>query len=137
MQIYEVGYLVLPSIPEDKLNDVINSIREVITKEGGVEIDAEMPFKQELAYQMSKTIGASRYVLSDAYLGWIKFEVEPASALVIKSGLEKIAEILRFLMVKAPRETTFTFAKTRASVEEKEPASVEDSGVAKEEVVIE
>ena len=147
LTVYEVGYLVLPSIPEDKLNDVVGSIRSVVTKEGGVEIDAEAPFKQSLAYSMSKTVGASRYVLSDAYLGWIKFEAEPINILAIKVGLEKLDEILRFLMVKAPRETSFTFAKAKAIVENKEePASVDpryaegsgearDSGVAKEAVV--
>ncbi|MDP3763448.1 MAG: 30S ribosomal protein S6 [bacterium] len=143
MTVYELSFLILPSIPEDKLSDVVNSIRKVVTKEGGIEIDAEAPFKQPLAYSMSKTIGASHYVLTDAYLGWIKFEVEPANVLAIKVGVEKIEEILRFLLVKAPRETIFTFAKARAVLEDKEePTSVEarlpdgqDSGVAKEVVV--
>jgi len=119
LAVYEVSYLILPSIPEDKLTDVVGSIKKVITKEDGKEIDAETPFKQPLAYSMSKTIGASRYVISDAYLGWIKFEAEPVRALEIKAGIEKIAEVLRFLLVKAPRETTFTFAKARAVIKEK------------------
>ena len=120
MTVYELGFLILPSIPEDKVSDIVDSIRKVITKEGGTEIDAEAPFKQDLAYSMSKTIGASHYVLTDAYLGWIKFEIERAGVLRVKAGVEKIEEILRFLLVKAPRETTFTFAKARAAVEEKE-----------------
>ena len=129
LSVYELGFLILPSIPEDKLSDVVAFIKKVITKEGGIEIDAEAPFKQPLAYSMSKTIGASRYVLSDAYLGWIKFEVEPSKISAIKTGMEKIGEILRFLLVKVPRETTFTFAKARAMVEEKQslaPSSVEE-----------
>ena len=76
--------------------------------------------KHPLSYSMSKTIGASRYVLSDAYLGWIKFEVEPREIQTIKTGIEKIREILRFLLIKAPRETTFTFAKVKATAEAKE-----------------
>ena len=120
MTVYELGFLIIPSIPEDKVSDIVDSIRKVITKEGGTEIDAEAPFKQDLAYSMSKTIGASHYVLTDAYLGWIKFEIERAGVLRVKAGVEKIEEILRFLLVKAPRETTFTFAKARAAVEEKE-----------------
>ena len=130
--IYEIGYLILPSIPEDKLSLVTNVIRKVITKEGGVEIDAEEPLKESLAYSMSKTIGASRYVLSDAYLGWIKFEVDRAKALVIKAGIEKIEEVLRLLLIKAPRETAFTLAKARAAFEEKKesaPSSTEEAVV--------
>ncbi|MDZ4206061.1 MAG: 30S ribosomal protein S6 [Patescibacteria group bacterium] len=116
LAVYEIGYLILPSIPEDKLSNITNAIRKVITTEGGTEIDAEAPFKETLAYTMSKTIGASRYVLSDAYLGWIKFEVDRAKAPTIKAGVEEIEEVLRFLLIKAPRETTFTFAKARAAV---------------------
>lgn len=132
LAVYEIGYLILPSIPEDELSNVTSAIRKVITKEGGVEIDAEEPFKESLAYSMSKTISASRYVLSDAYLGWIKFEVDRAKALVIKAGIEKIEEVLRFLLIKAPRETTFTLAKARAAIEEKKestPSSTEEAVV--------
>ena len=121
LSVYEIGYLILPSIPEDKLSLVTDTIRKVITKEGGIEIDAEEPFKEDLSYSMSKTIGASRYVLSDAYLGWIKFEAERAKAQAIKDGVEKVEEVLRFLMINVPRETTFTFAKARALLEEPEP----------------
>ena len=130
--IYEIGYLILPSIPEDKLSLVTNVIRKVITKEGGVEIDAEEPLKESLAYSMSKTIGASRYVLSDAYLGWIKFEIEPSGISAIKSGVEKLDEVLRFLITKAPRETTFTFAKAKVAVEEAStPEDVGEKSVVK------
>ena len=140
LSVYELGFLILPSIPEDKLSDVVAFIKKVITKEGGIEIDAEAPFKQPLAYSMSKTIGASRYVLSDAYLGWIKFEVEPSKISAIKTGMEKIGEILRFLLVKVPRETTFTFAKARATVvstleEVGVPTPDLDQGVGKESVI--
>lgn len=120
--VYELGYLILPSIPEDKLKDVVSLIRKVIITQDGLDIDGESPLKQDLAYSMSKTIGASRYVVSDAYLGWIKFEAEPAKILAIKDGVEKIGEVLRFLLIKAPRETTFTLAKAakaREVLEEK------------------
>lgn len=123
LTVYEIGYLILPSIPEDKLSSVTSAIRKVIITEGGTEIDAEEPFKEPLAYTMSKTIGASRYVLSDAYLGWIKFEADRAKAPAIKAGIEKIEEVLRFLLIKAQRETTFTLAKARAAVEEKKESA--------------
>ena len=133
--VYELGYLILPSIPEEKLTEVVASIKKVVAKEGGVEIDGEAPFKQDLAYSMSKTIGASRYVVSDAYLGWLKFEIEPAKVLAVKTGVEKIEEVLRFLLVKAPRETTVTLAKARAVVEEVEEKE-ESEPVPTEEAVV-
>jgi len=134
LAIYEIGYLILPSIPEDRLSDVVGAIGKVIAKEGGVEINAEAPFKWPLAYPMSKTIGASRYVLTDAYLGWIKFEVDRAKAPVIKAGVEKIEQVLRFLLVKAPRETTFTFAKAKAAAIQTFPMELPEDAV-KENVI--
>jgi len=116
LTVYELGFLVLPSIPEEKLSSVVDAIRKVISTAGGTEIDAETPIKKALAYSMSKTIGASRYVVSDAYLGWIKFEVDKAKVPIIKASVEKMEEILRFLLIKAPRETTFTFAKARTAM---------------------
>ena len=125
--VYEIGFLVLPSIPEDKVSDVTDAIRKVVTKEDGKEIDAEEPFMEQLAYPMSKTVGASRYVVEEAYIGWIKFDLpaDPVAGVehpieTIKKGIEKIDEVLRFLLVKAPRETIFTFAKARLVVEKKE-----------------
>jgi ribosomal protein S6 len=137
MTVYEVGFLILPSIPEDKLTGIVDAIRAIVTKEGGIEIDSEAPFKRPLAYEMSKTVGASRYVLQDAYFGWLKFEVRPESISKIKSGMEKLDEILRFLIIKAPRETTFTFAKTKALATEKMENNGEDmSSSSVEEVMV-
>ncbi|MSR87730.1 MAG: hypothetical protein EXS69_00995 [Candidatus Zambryskibacteria bacterium] len=119
MQIYELGYLILPSIPENELPSVVSKIKTLIADAGGKEIDGEEPFKYELAYTMSKTIGASRYVIDDAYIGWTKFELEPVQAVAIKSEIDKIDEVLRSLLVKVPRETGFTFAKAKALIAEK------------------
>jgi len=132
-QVYEIGYLVLPSIPEDKLQEVVNSIREIIKKEGAEELDSESPFKQNLAYTMSKTVGASRYVVNDAYVGWMKFESEPQATVAIKAGLEKIDSLLRFLIVKTTKETTFTFAEAKARLE-RDLAVEEEGEVESEEV---
>ena len=132
--VYELGYLVLPSIPEDNLSGVVNNLKAGIAKHGGEVFDGEDPFKQDLAYTMSKVVGASRYVVSDAYIGWLKFEIEPAKALAVKAEVEKMNEILRSLLIKAPRETSFTFAQAKAKLEEKEEAPVEAGEPVKEVV---
>ncbi|MDP2642117.1 MAG: 30S ribosomal protein S6 [bacterium] len=138
LTVYELGFLVLPSIPEDKVSEVLDRIRKTVTEEGGVEIGAEAPFIYPLAYPISKTIGASRYVLTDAYLGWIKFEVERSKVKAIQAGVEKIEEIPRFLLIKAPRETVFTFAAARQAIEvmeEKEKEKDSEPSPAVEAVV--
>jgi ribosomal protein S6 len=120
MQVYELGYLILPSIAEGELSDVATKLEGVIAKAGGKELDSEAPEKIDLAYPMEKTVGASRYVVNDAYIGWIKFEMEPASVEEVKSAVDSTDEVLRSLLIKAPRETTFTFAAARKAAEEKD-----------------
>lgn len=117
---YEVGYLLLPSIAEDKVGEVVERLQGLVSKAGGEVLDGEEPFKYDLSYKMSKTVGASHYVVSEAYLGWFKFSLEAAKALEVKSAIEKQDEVLRALMIKVPRETSFTFAKAKALIAEKE-----------------
>lgn len=140
--VYELGYLVLPSIAEDNLSSVVATIKSIISKAGGTEIAGEDPFMQDLAYTMNKTVGASRYVVNEAYIGWIKFDATPEAVLSIKTQVEGMGEILRSLLVKAPRETTFTFAEARKAQEERDAPQVEevqpdavDSSEVKEAVV--
>lgn len=113
VKVYEIGYLVLPSIPEDKLSGVVGKIRTAVEEAGGKTLDGEEPFKQELAYSMTKVVGASRYVASEAYVGWMKFELEGSKAPEVKASFDKIDELLRYLFIKAPRESAFTFEKAR------------------------
>ena len=119
MEVYELGYLILPSIPKGELSLVVDKLKAIVAKVDGKEIEGEEPFKYPLAYTMSKTIGASRYVVNDAYLGWMKFELDPSQTLEVKMAVEHIEEVLRSLIIKVPRETTFTFAKAEALLAEK------------------
>lgn len=124
-QTYEIGYLVLPSIPEEGLSAVSQKLTAAIEKAGGKEIDGEAPFMIDLAYSMHKTIGASKYVANEAYIGWTKFELESSQALELKSALDKVDELLRFLLIKVPRETSFTFEKAQALIAEREAKAME------------
>lgn len=119
VQVYELGYLLLPSIAEEAVGSVVDKIRNLITQAGGKEIDGEEPFLTELAYAMTKTVGASRYVVNDAYMGWLKFEAEAGKVSALKEEVTRLEEVLRALLIKAPRESDFTFAKARAALAEK------------------
>jgi ribosomal protein S6 len=121
-QVYELGYLVLPSVTEDNIPTVVSNLVSIITKVGGSPLDSEDPYLEDLAYAMSKTIGARKYVVNDAYVGWMKFEATPSVVESIKKAVDAVEEILRSLLIKVPRETTFTFAEARKARAEKEEA---------------
>jgi len=118
--VYELGYLVLPSVPGENIPQVVSNIVSIIEKVGAKTLDSENPGLEPLAYSMSKTVGARKYIVDEAYIGWIKFEIQPDLVEEIKSKVEKMEEILRLLLIKAPRETAFTFSKARAEREVKE-----------------
>ncbi len=134
-QVYELGYLVLPSIPEADLSAVVSNIQKIIKKEGAKELDSEAPELIDLAYTMSKVVGARKYLADEAYIGWVKFESEPEIAPKVKTAVEAMQEVLRLLLVKAPRETTFTFAAARAAQAEKDNPTPEAEVVAPVEEV--
>ncbi|MDB5194204.1 MAG: Ribosomal protein [Parcubacteria group bacterium] len=131
--VYEIGYLVLPSIPEESLPDVVSKITNTFEKAGGEKLDGEDPFLYELSYEISKQVGARKYVVHEAYLGWIKFELEASAIEAVKAELDKTEELLRFLLIKVPTEAGFTFAAARAALEEKmNPTPVEEVSAAAE-----
>jgi len=130
--IYEIGYSILPSVAEDKLSVVVEKIKKAIQGAGGNEIDGEDPRSIPLSYTMSKTIGARKYVADDAFFGWLKFEIEPENVNKVKVVVEKIDEVLRFLLIKTPRETSFTFAAAEKALEEAEKARAEAARAAEE-----
>jgi ribosomal protein S6 len=143
-EVYELGYLILPSLAEENLGSVVEKLKKIIHTVGGVELESEDPMKQELAYEMTKVVGASRYVVKDAYIGWIKFEAPTSEAPKVNEAVAKLDEILRAILIKAPRETEFTFAKAKAAIDEKAAKAEaerraqennEESGSAKETVV--
>ncbi len=141
IEVYEIGYSILTSVPEDKVGEVVSKIKKAITDNEGTTLDGEDPYLERLAYSMSKTIGARKYVADEAYIGWFKFESAPEKTPTIKEALDKIDEVLRFLLIKAPRETTFTFETARKARQESEVETapvleegIVDDGILPEEV---
>src|SRR3989338_1410028 len=137
MQIYELGYLILPSLAEDRVLQAAEAIKSLVSANDGRVFAGEDPIKIDLAYTMSKTVGASKYVVNEAYIGWVKFELEPEKLGGVKVGVEKMNEVLRFLLIKAPKETSFTFTQSmKKALEVAEESSSPEAGV-EEKVAVE
>ena len=115
-QVYELSYLVLPSIAEDKVSEVVTKIKGAVAQVGGEVFAEEAPIQMELAYTMDKVVGASRYVVNEAYIGWVKFEAVPADVAKLSITINSMDEVVRSLLIKAPRETEFTFAKAKEAL---------------------
>ncbi len=104
--VYEVGYLLLSTMPEERLAEVVGTIHSAITAQGGVVIAEELPKMRALAYEMPKMIKTKRHMFDHAYFGWVKFEAESAHLASIKKSVEALDEMLRALFIKTVREST-------------------------------
>jgi small subunit ribosomal protein S6 len=97
-KIYELGYLLSPLLPEEKLDEEISLLRKAIEDQKGFIMAEARPKMQKLAYLVKK--------LENAYWGWIKFSVSPESIGVIKNSLEKLKDkVIRFLITETAKET--------------------------------
>ncbi len=116
MDIYEMSYLILPTVPENSVTEEVTAIRGLLDAAGASVISEDFPKLRDLAYTMEKSIETKNQKYKEAYFGWIKFELPVAQIADIKTGIEKRANVLRHLIIKTVRENTMY----RAPEEEEE-----------------
>jgi len=106
--IYEVGYIMVPSIPEENLGGEVSSFKDGLAEMGATFISDEYPKMIELAYEMSRSIQNKKQKFSYGYFGWVKFECSTIAGKVIKDALDKNEKLVRYLMIKTVRESTMS-----------------------------
>ncbi|MCR4334252.1 MAG: 30S ribosomal protein S6 [Patescibacteria group bacterium] len=111
-KIYEVGYFLVPSIPENKALEEMEIIHSIVTKEGGVIISSDTPKLQPLAYNINKH--------DEGYFGWVKFEIQSSLIDSIKKALDSQSNILRYLLISTVKESTLASQKPIVVVEKDE-----------------
>lgn len=129
--VYEVGYLVMPSVSPELLPREVDAIKSAITKAGGEILSEGSPEMRQLAYTMIKPVGATRPRFDSAYFGWVKFEGERSTVAEVKKSVDAMEHLIRSILVETVRDNTLygpRFAKEardRDSVDEtKEPAKI-------------
>ncbi|MBU3925607.1 30S ribosomal protein S6 [Patescibacteria group bacterium] len=100
-KIYEISYLLSPLIPEDKLNEEISILRELIEKNHGLIINEEPAKIHRLAYTIKKSNMGS---FDSAYLGWLKIMAAPEDFLEIKKEFEKNQKLVRIIIMESIQE---------------------------------
>lgn len=106
--VYEVGYIMIPTIAEENLGAEVTELKDSLTKCGAVFISEEYPRSLELAYEMSRSINNKKQKFSNGYFGWVKFECTTTEAKVIKDLLDKDEKLVRYLLIKTVRENTIS-----------------------------
>lgn len=105
-RVYEVGYLLVPTISEEDVPAEHGNLKELVASLGGQMISDEMPIMIPLAYSMLKVVSNVRSKFDKAYFGWVKFYLDPEQATMLKKKLDQDPKIIRFLIIKTVKENT-------------------------------
>jgi ribosomal protein S6 len=119
MTVYEVSYLLLPSLAVEQVPANAVALEKVLTSAGGVVLSGEEPVLIDLAYPMTKVVQTVRHKATKGYFGWIKFEAAPEAIEVVKKALDGNEHVLRYLIIKTVRENTLLNGKMKFQKEEK------------------
>lgn len=123
IKFYELGYLLVPNIPDEKLPEAVGKVIGAIEQAGGVIVSSDAATSRELAYTLSRRSQGKRTDYSRASFGWARFEVEPISIQKIKEMLDANPEVLRSLITEAMRVMTIPKGRT---FKPKQPGSPEE-----------
>lgn len=108
LKVYELGYLLVPTLGEEEAPSVYGNMKELISNLGGQFIMDDMPKLIPLAYTMDKVIQNVRHKFDSAYFGWVKFEISADKVETLKKKLDLDINVIRFLIIKTVRENTIT-----------------------------
>ena len=105
-RVYELGYLLVSSIPEEGVPVIYGNLKEMVSSFGGEMISDEMPKMINLAYTMRKVVSNVRSKFDTAYFGWLKFNMDTEKVLELKKKLDLDPNVIRFLILKTVKENT-------------------------------
>lgn len=95
---YEMPYLLIPEIAEDKVDSEVNELKKIIAENGGVTIQTGLLEKKRLAYPVKKQ--------NWAYFGVVYFNVDNKDDLnKVKKIFASNKKILRFLILNKAIKT--------------------------------
>jgi ribosomal protein S6 len=106
-KVYEIGYLLLPTLNEDGVLVEVSKIKDILEKNKGMFLSEGVSEMRNLTYAMTKPISGKNQKFETAYFGWIKFEADSDSLVEIKEELDRLENLLRYLLIKTVKEDTF------------------------------
>jgi ribosomal protein S6 len=133
-RVYELGYLLVPTLAEEKVRDAAQKIKNTLSQFGATIISEDSPVLIDLAYTMAKTIENKKEKFDEAYFGWIKFEVLPEGLASVKNWCDNEVDLIRFIIIKTVRENTVSSKKSLAkdSAKKRQPVLTEEVEAPKE-----
>lgn len=125
--LYEIGYKLVPTLTEETLATLVGDLSANVETLGGAVAYSEMPKLRDLEYVVSKSIDRKRSEFSQAYFGWIRFELSPTKVGELKKIFAVNPSVIRSLIVREPASMLLPVSRRaprprRAPRDEKEAA---------------
>ncbi|MEK7228208.1 MAG: 30S ribosomal protein S6 [Patescibacteria group bacterium] len=134
-RLYELGFILVPTIPELEVSQKVDALKSLIKKEDGVVATEGVPEYIDLAYTIERTIGSKKNKYSQGYFGWVKFETTPESLEALKKALDIEEMLVRYLLIKTDAANTITFKKPKIEAKRGDATSIDDADLASDESV--
>lgn len=117
VQVYELGYHILPTVVADDLEGEVAKLRNAIEKRGGSFIAEGTPEMTTLAYPIFVNNGGKNSKYETAYFGWIKFEMSASQAVALNDDdFTANKQVLRHILIKTTREETRAQLQTEQNI---------------------
>ncbi|MEK7182500.1 MAG: 30S ribosomal protein S6 [Patescibacteria group bacterium] len=135
-RVYELGFLLDPAIPEDKLDGEFSLIKKVIENNNSSFISEERPKIKKLEYTIFKASHDGKKIHNTAYFSWIKFETVPLLVDKIYEEIKKNEKIIRFIIIKTVKGDTLAVVRKPVIREKRKIAErkEQNSEISKEEL---
>jgi small subunit ribosomal protein S6 len=135
-KVYEISYILVPSLSETAATEKIAQIKESIASYGASFISEENPYMRDLAYEMLRVIKNVNQRFTTGYFGWVKFNIDADKVKEIEHKLKLDEDIIRFLLVKAdPAINIFTKKSFDEQNTEGEKVNIDTSSEASNKTV--
>ncbi len=112
-RLYELGYILVPTMPEVEVPAKVESLKSVIKKAEGETTTEGNPEYIDLAYTIEKTFGSKKSKYSQGYFGFIKFNAEPSALESLKKSLDADADLVRYILIKTEEANNVIFKKPK------------------------
>ncbi len=102
--VYEVGYHLLPTVPENELTAAVKALHDFLAENGAQMVGDRFPARVHLAYTITKRIAGKIERFTDAEFGWVAFEMPRDKVAPLHAWLTENPLVLRFLIVTTTRD---------------------------------
>ena len=137
MQVYEVGFHIAPFVGDLNVAHEVSEIKNALENIKAEMIAEDFPRLRPLAYPIDKRIKGDKKVCHEAYFGWVKFEARTEEIANLKQAMEKMENVIRFLIITTTRENTLYGAKFIRDKELKRERKEDEKKEPKQEVNVE